>query len=210
MLAASDSRIHSQIDYALPMTRIRLRAGLRQRPAVRETGAPPAARQRPAGRRAGRHAAARGAAAGDKDGVRSSWSGVAGSSVAKEPRNAAFRRTQMATTTTTRKAAIRTATAALLAMLMAATPAFAITAGEVLDKMTEKERFGYITGAVDMIMLTTATSEKNTAKAECILAWHYGEKAPGPRLIVETFGRYRDRNAVGLIKLLIDRACPAK
>ncbi len=98
----------------------------------------------------------------------------------------------------------------MTAILLVAVPAWAITAGDVLDKMTEKERDGYITGAVDTAMYLASVQEKNNAKSECILNWFYAEKAPGPRQVISTFRQYRDKPAVALIKVLIDRACPAK
>lgn len=104
----------------------------------------------------------------------------------------------------------RIACGTLAALLLAATPAFAITAGEVLDKMTRDERFGYITGAIDMAMYHASTLEKNNPKAECILNWYYGKDAPGPKQVLNMFDRNRERNAIALIQVLINRACPAK
>lgn len=126
----------------------------------------------------------------------------------------------MATTTTTTMtrpapATGRTApksrrfiTGVIMAVLLAATPAFAITAGDVLDRMSADERGGYITGAIDTAIYLAAVQEKNNAKSECILNWYYGDKAKGPREVIATFERYKDKPAVALIKVLIDRACP--
>lgn len=82
-----------------------------------------------------------------------------------------------------------------------------VTAADVLDKMTEKERFGYITGVVDLAAYRAASSEANSKKAECIHTWFYGKDAKGLSEIVATFARYRERPAVGLIDVLIGRAC---
>jgi len=98
----------------------------------------------------------------------------------------------------------------MTAILLVAVPAWAITAGEVLDKMSEDERFGYITGSVDTAMYLAAVQEKNNAKSECILNWYYGKNAAGPKQVIDMFRRYRDKPAIALIKVLIDRACPAK
>lgn len=87
-------------------------------------------------------------------------------------------------------------------------PALAITAGEVLQRMTDRERFGYITGAVDLaIHLEQVSAKGPTARSNCIQNWYYGKDAPGPRQVVSMFSTNQERTAVGLIKILIDRAC---
>lgn len=101
----------------------------------------------------------------------------------------------------------RPLTLALFVVLMSAVPLWAITAGDVLDRMTEKERLGYIGGAVDMAIYSASTKEKNNPKAECIHAWFFEKDAKGPSEVIQTFSRYRDRQAVGLITVLIERAC---
>lgn len=98
----------------------------------------------------------------------------------------------------------------LIALLLTATPAFAVTAGDVLDKMSRDQRFGYITGALDMAMYKAATLEKDNAKAECILNWYYGKDAPGPKQVIVMFEGNRERNAIALLQVLINRACPVK
>jgi len=83
----------------------------------------------------------------------------------------------------------------------------AITGGEVL-KMTEKEQFGYITGAIDtMLYLEQAGAGGSTPRSRCILDWFYGKNSRAAGQIVATFNSYQDRPAVGLVKLLVDRAC---
>jgi hypothetical protein len=88
-----------------------------------------------------------------------------------------------------------------------ASPAFALTAGDVLDHMTDRERANYISGAVDMAMFAAAVDQKNGQKSECILNWYYGKDAKGPQEVLATFTRYRDKSAPGLISVLINRAC---
>lgn len=117
----------------------------------------------------------------------------------------------MVTTQSVRKPATRRLVAVFTAaFLLAAVPAWAITAADVLDRMTEKERDGYITGAVDSAMYLASAQEKNDAKAECILNWFYGKNASGPKQVIDTFRRYRDKPAVALINVLINQTCRAK
>jgi len=95
----------------------------------------------------------------------------------------------------------RILSAALVALLIAS-PAFAITAGDVLDRMTEKERGGYLSGAIEMAMVA------KPEKSECILNWFYGSGAPGPKTVIATLERYRDKPAAAVINALINKNCP--
>jgi hypothetical protein len=91
-------------------------------------------------------------------------------------------------------------------LLMIALPAFAVTAGDVLDRMTDKERGGYLSGAVEMAMYQ-AGLQGNAKKSECILNWYYKSDGKGSRDVIATFDKYKDKSAVMLIQALIDREC---
>jgi len=97
---------------------------------------------------------------------------------------------------------------ATLIMALIATPVYAMTAGDVLDKMTEKERAGYLAGAVEMAMYLAATAGQ-AQKSECISGWYFGRDARGQAQIVAAFTRYKDKPAVALMNALISKACPA-
>ena len=97
-----------------------------------------------------------------------------------------------------------------IVITMTASPAWAVTAGDVLDRMTERERFGYITGAIDMAMFLAAVREQNDAKSECIVHWYYSQNAPGPKQVIDIFRQFRDKPAVALINVLIDRRCGSR
>jgi hypothetical protein len=97
---------------------------------------------------------------------------------------------------------------AILAVLVTPSAAPAVSAGDVLNRMTEKERFGYITGAIDMAMyLEQVEARGSTPRSACILKWYYGTDAAGPRQVLSLFSNYSDKPATGLIKIAIDRAC---
>ena len=91
-------------------------------------------------------------------------------------------------------------------IIVIAHPAFAVTAGDVLDKMTDNERGGYLNGAVEMAMYNAVT-QGNGKKSECILNWYYKSNGKGARDVVATFDKYKDKSAVMLIQALIDREC---
>lgn len=95
--------------------------------------------------------------------------------------------------------------------ILAAAPASALTAGEVLERMSSRQQNGYITGIVDALLhLEQVPTRGPTPRSGCILRWYYGKEAPGPRQVIFFFDANRDKSAPGLIKILIDRACGTK
>lgn len=90
----------------------------------------------------------------------------------------------------------------------------AISAGDVLNRMGDQERVGYITGIVDTFLYTEQLPTKApTARSHCILSWFYGQEGRpgiGGAEVVSFFRRYPDQPPVGLISILIDRHCGTK
>lgn len=91
-------------------------------------------------------------------------------------------------------------------ILLTAAPAFAITAGDVLDRMSLKEQAAYLGGTVEMAMYLSG-SQSNGEHASCILNWFYSKEGTAQDEVLATFGKYRDKPAAGLIKVLIVRHC---
>jgi len=98
--------------------------------------------------------------------------------------------------------------AALLAaaLVLAAEPARAITAKDVLEKMTDKERFSYVTGLVDMLSYQSVLAG-NGQRAGCISNAFYSKTEETWRLIVSTFEKFSDKSPEGLVVVLMNRAC---
>ena len=93
----------------------------------------------------------------------------------------------------------------LAAGLALPSPAGAISAGDVVDKMGENEQYGYVTGAVDMAMFLHSQIGNGT-KAECIFNWFYTEET-GVEEVIAVFYNYKDKPAIGLLHVLMDRHC---
>lgn len=89
-----------------------------------------------------------------------------------------------------------------------AAPAYALTADDVLSRMAEKERSGYLAGAIEMAIFVEQSQTGNADRARCIAAWYFGKQAKGPNEVIATFARYRDKPAAGLLDVLLARACP--
>jgi hypothetical protein len=95
----------------------------------------------------------------------------------------------------------------VVAVLTVAASAYAVTAGDVMNKMTKDERGGYIGGALEMAMFLASSVEKNNAKSECILNWYYRGNGQAQREILATFDAYKDKPAAPLLNVLINRHC---
>jgi hypothetical protein len=84
--------------------------------------------------------------------------------------------------------------------------ALAITAKDVMEKMTDKERFGYVTGLVDMLSYQFVLAGNRT-RAECISKAFYGDTEATWKLLVSTFEKFSDKAPEGLVVVLMNRAC---
>jgi hypothetical protein len=93
----------------------------------------------------------------------------------------------------------------LLAGILAAGPALALTAGDVMDKMEPKEGTGFIGGAVSMAAHLYAING-NREKGECALNWYFRTE-DSLRDIHKFFDAHKDKDPVGLLAILIDRRC---
>jgi hypothetical protein len=101
----------------------------------------------------------------------------------------------------------RALAAVVIAVLLIPFPAFAITAADVLERLTDKERGTYLTGAIEMAMYLAA-SEGNQKKAACISDWYF-KTGQGPKDVIATLSLYKDKPAAALINALIKRECGA-
>lgn len=96
-------------------------------------------------------------------------------------------------------------TTILLVTAATALPASAIDASDVLEKMEQKERLAFIGGAVDMASHLYAVGG-NGQKADCAVTWFFDDK-DSLRDIYAFFEAHKDKDAVGLLSILIDRRC---
>lgn len=88
---------------------------------------------------------------------------------------------------------------------LSSSPAEAVTAGDVVGKMSKEERYGYLSGAIDMAMFMHSQNGGG-AKAECIMGWFYKDKKSGEE-IAALFDSNKARPAIGLLHVLIGRHC---
>ena len=95
-----------------------------------------------------------------------------------------------------------------VAVLLAgfAQPAAAITARDVMEKMEQKQRFGYLTGLIDMMSYQVLLAGDRN-RAECISKAYYGKQSDMDAQIFATFSKYPDRAPEALLVVLMKRAC---
>jgi hypothetical protein len=84
-------------------------------------------------------------------------------------------------------------------------PARAIDAGEVMDKMSDDERSGFIAGSVDMAAHLYAM-DGNGEKADCAVKWLFDDESSLEEIFA-FFDAHKGRDAVGLLSVLINRHC---
>lgn len=84
-------------------------------------------------------------------------------------------------------------------------PAHAITAGDVLDRMTAKERQGYISGAAEMLAYTLSEAGQRE-KSACVVKFYF-EGEQGREHLIAVFANHRDLPAAGMVQTLANRYC---
>jgi hypothetical protein len=97
---------------------------------------------------------------------------------------------------------------AAAAFLSSGKEAAALTAEEVLNRMSDEERFAYISGVVDGLAFArwTADQPDNTGM-QCIYDWYYGGNAAVRETIQTWLTRHQDRPVDALMYVLIRREC---
>jgi hypothetical protein len=91
----------------------------------------------------------------------------------------------------------------LLAIASAPNPAAALSAGDVIDKMSNAEQTAYMFGSAEMAAFL-AHASGNTTRAQCITDWFHQH---GVSQITQTMSAMKDRQAQPIIFTLIKRAC---
>ena len=101
----------------------------------------------------------------------------------------------------------RRTTIVIAALVGMSSPAFALTAGEVIDRMDAGQRNGFITGAVDMYaQLTERAGEAE--KAQCAMEWYRSPDSVAQ--VRQVFSHYKDKDASAVLEALINRHCKSE
>jgi len=90
-------------------------------------------------------------------------------------------------------------------LLALPSPAAALTAGEVSGKMDSHQENAFIAGALDMAASFYDRAGKSQ-KSKCLMHWYYDDVRSIPE-ILGVFENYKDKEAVDLLYVLIDRHC---
>ena len=99
--------------------------------------------------------------------------------------------------------------ALVLSLFSASQLVHAGTAGDYLTEYNSDQRYGFLVGSIEM----AATVYRDTGHpemADCIIDWYgtYPDKAHAE--IRATFANYKTYPAAAIIKVLMQRHCPAK
>ncbi len=93
----------------------------------------------------------------------------------------------------------------LFALTCTSSPAWAITAEDVMEKMGKDERWGYLTGLVDMMSYQEVLNSNDT-RAQCIVDWFYDDEATIKRVFA-TLLHFPDKSVEGILFLMGKKAC---
>ncbi|MBM1567729.1 hypothetical protein [Sulfitobacter mediterraneus] len=84
----------------------------------------------------------------------------------------------------------------------------ALTADEVLNKMSDDQRHGYISGIVDGYAYARWLSDRpDNTGSQCIYTWYYDGGAKKWRQIHQWFERHLDKPVDALLHVLIKKEC---
>ena len=93
---------------------------------------------------------------------------------------------------------------ALFVLFALSHSANALPARDVMEKMPEQQRTGYLFGLVDMLSYQSILAG-NRQQAECIIA--AANDSAKLETMFKAFDRYPDKAAEGIVVLLMNRAC---
>lgn len=86
--------------------------------------------------------------------------------------------------------------------------AFAFTANEVVNEMSEQDRRTYLAGLVDGLAQGRWIKDKpETTGVQCVYNWYYQGGEAVHTTINQWFSRHLDTEANGLLYILIKREC---
>lgn len=89
-------------------------------------------------------------------------------------------------------------------------PAQAFTANEVVNSMSERERSVYLAGIVDGLAQARWIADRpDQVGMSCIYNWYYQGGDTTQATIRQWFSRHLDKEANGLLYVLIERECGA-
>jgi hypothetical protein len=95
---------------------------------------------------------------------------------------------------------------AILASFVSATPALAITAQDVMQKMTQHDRYNYLTGLIDMRTYIAAQAGNGTM-AKCIFDTYYADGKAAWAKLTATLLQYPDKQATTIVHSVTQTAC---
>lgn len=86
--------------------------------------------------------------------------------------------------------------------------AFAFTADEVVNSMSERERSVYLAGIVDGLAQARWIADRpDQTGMSCIYNWYYQGGDTTQATIRQWFSRHLDKEANGLLYVLVEREC---
>lgn len=85
---------------------------------------------------------------------------------------------------------------------------FALTAGDVSEKMGQEERLGYLAGVVEGLAYSRWLRDRpDDAGMQCVYRWYYEGKGKDHGMILSWFARHPDKPVGALMHVLVKQEC---
>lgn len=95
----------------------------------------------------------------------------------------------------------------VLSLLFGCESAFAITAKDVIEKMSKQQQFDYLSGLIDM-RAYQALQGGDAALATCINASFYEDKQSKAWLsLIDALGQFGERQPAAIVSVLTGKVC---
>lgn len=96
---------------------------------------------------------------------------------------------------------------AVIALFSIRQDAAALIADDVLGKMSKDERFGYVSGLVDMLSYQSLLSG-DQAHAQCVADAYYKEPKAAWSALLDLMERHGDKATEGIVVVFMRTKCP--
>ncbi|MEM6889181.1 MAG: hypothetical protein AAF636_13685 [Pseudomonadota bacterium] len=97
----------------------------------------------------------------------------------------------------------------MAAGLAAAQDAGAQTADDVLNRMSDEERFAYLSGVVEGLATSRWVADQpDSSRMQCVYDWYFGQNVKVRQTVIAWLERNPDQRAGILMHVLVERQCP--
>lgn len=84
----------------------------------------------------------------------------------------------------------------------------ALTSGDVLEKLSQDERYSYVSGAIEGIAYSRFLRERpNERGMKCMLNWYYDGGVESWKIVKQWFRQHEDKTAEVVLYAILSKEC---